>query len=599
MSACPQCHRNFGDREFRICPVDGANLVDEPTQLIDPMLGRVFDGRFRLIKLIGRGGMGAVYKALHIQMDRVCAIKLLSPVSSDIDAAVARFRREARMTSRIDSPNAITIYDFGETETGLLYLAMEYIDGVTLAEVLDGHVTLPIERVVSIATQTANALVAAHSLGIVHRDLKPSNIMLINKDGLEVVKVLDFGIAKSVIDTSDDLTQTGFLLGTPTYMSPEQVLGEAVNSRTDVYSLALIVYEMLAGRLPFEGDNLRSLMMSRVTGEPKPLRAIAPSIDEAVEKVVMSGLSRYEEFRMPDVQTFARSLSAAVSGKAPPTPAASDNGSSITVLQPQVSSEETVIGVVSTPEQSAQESPANAKPKPKKYLLVFLILSLVVFVMGLAGLGTFLYTRDPKTNSPDAATNPTVQTTQSGLGQESDNNRTADANYQRGRILQQEAQRLSDVGSLKAADEKNLEATVEYRKALEQRPNFPEAHENLGVALYNLGRAADAITEYELAVAQTQRPGASLFTNYGMALLVSSRFREAANAFSRAIEYQPNDVDLYYYKGFALHFAEDNEGSRSAFVQYLRVAPTGQHAKEVREILDGRVKPTLKGGSRL
>src|SRR5919106_5474683 len=220
MSVCPQCHRNFGDREFRICPVDGANLVDEPTRLVDPMLGRVLDGRFRLIKVIGRGGMGAVYKAIHIQMDRVCAIKLLSPVSSDKDAAVARFRREAKMTSRIDSPNAITIYDFGEAEPGLLYLAMEFIDGVTLAEVLERQLTLPIERVVSIATQAANALAAAHSLGIVHRDLKPSNIMLIDKDGLEVVKVLDFGIAKSVIEANDDrLTQTGSLLGTPTYMS--------------------------------------------------------------------------------------------------------------------------------------------------------------------------------------------------------------------------------------------------------------------------------------------------------------------------------------------------------------------------------------------
>src|ERR1700754_3236489 len=235
MSICPQCRRNFGDREFRICPVDGTNLVDEPIVTVDPMLGRVLDGRFRVIEVIGRGGMGAVYKATHIQMDRVCAIKLVSPVSSDKDAALARFRREARLTSRIDSPNAITIYDFGEAEPGLLYLAMEYIDGVTLAEVLQRQSTLPLERVVSIAIQTANALAAAHSLGIVHRDLKPSNIMLIYRNGLEVVKVLDFGIAKSVAEPNDDqLTQTGFLLGTPTYMSPEQVLGESVTSRTDV-----------------------------------------------------------------------------------------------------------------------------------------------------------------------------------------------------------------------------------------------------------------------------------------------------------------------------------------------------------------------------
>ena len=596
MSVCPQCHRNFGDREFRICPVDGANLIDEPTRLVDPMLGRVLDGRFRLIKVIGRGGMGAVYKAIHTQMDRVCAIKLVSPVSSDKDAALVRFRREAKMTSRIDSPNAITIYDFGEAETGLLYLAMEYIEGVTLAEVLERESPLSIERVVSITNQTANALAAAHSLGIVHRDLKPSNIMLTEKDGLEVVKVLDFGIAKSLIEANDDrLTQTGMLLGTPTYMSPEQVLGEAVNSRTDVYSLAIIVYEMFAGRAPFEGDDVRSLMMSRVTGEPKPLRAVVPSVNEVIEKVVMSGLTKHQEFRIPDVLTFARSLSAAVSGKAPtPTPAPLDDGSSVTisrVLQPQVSIEETIVRTPST------------KPKPKTYLFVFLILGLVFLVLGLTGVGTFLYMSSRQSDPPNAPANPTPQTSEPGLVKEpasspAANNRTDNSHYQRGRVLQQEAQRLTEGGSLKAADEKNLEAIVEYRKALEQRPDFPEAHENLGVAFYNLGSAADAIMEYEIAIAQTQKPGAQLFTNYGMALIASNRFREAANAFSRALENQPNDVDLYYYKGFALHFAGDSEGSRSAFLQYLRVAPAGQHATDVREILDGRATPTLKGGRR-
>lgn len=598
MSVCPQCQRNFGDREFRICPIDGADLVDEPTRLVDPMLGRVLDGRFRLTKLIGRGGMGAVYKAIQIQMDRVCAIKLVSPVSNDKEAALARFRREARMTSRIDSPNAITIYDFGEAEPGLLYLAMEFIEGVTLADVLEREFTLPPQRVVSITTQTANALAAAHSLGIVHRDLKPSNIMLIDKDGLDVVKVLDFGIAKSVNETTDDpLTQTGMLLGTPTYMSPEQVLGETVTSRTDVYSLAIIVYEMLSGRAPFEGDNVRSLMMSRLTGEPKPLREVAPLVNDAVEKVVMSGLVRDQELRMPDALTFARSLSAAFASQTRFEPASKRSDETPTILHVET---ETPFPAAATGSSVTVLAP---KPKSKTFLFVFLILTLVVFVLGLAGVGTFLYLSSRQSDTANAPANPAVQTSQPGLVEaptslQPDNNRTANAHYQRGRALQQEAQRLLDAGSPKVADEKNLEATVEYRKALEQHPNFPEAHENLGVAFYNLGKAADAVTEYELAIAQTQKPGAQLLTNYGMALLALNRFREAANAFTRALEYEPKDKDLYYYKGFALHFAGDNEGSRAAFLEYLRVAPAGQHAKDVREILDGRATPTLKGGSR-
>lgn len=569
----------------------------ETTPLTDPMLGRVLDGRFRLTKMIGRGGMGTVYKAIHIQMDRVCAIKLVPPVSNDKEAALARFRREARMSSRIDSPNAITIYDFGEAEPGLLYLAMEYIEGVTLADVLNHEFTLPLDRVVSITTQIANALAAAHSLGIVHRDLKPSNIMLMDKGGLDVVKVLDFGIAKSINEINDDpLTQTGTLLGTPTYMSPEQVLGESVTSKTDVYSLAVIVYEMLARRPPFQGDNLRSLLMSRVTGEPRPLREVTPSIDAAVEKVVMSGLTRDQESRIPDVQTFAKALSAAVSRKAAFEP---KKGSDETPTQLHIETEATIS--VSATEPSV--TVLSPKPKPRTFRFVFLILSLVVIVLGLAGVGTFLYLSKRQSNTPNTSTNPIAQTSPPGLvegpaSSQANNNPTANEHYQRGRVLQQEAQRLMDAGSLKVADEKNLDATVEYRKALEQHPDFPEAHENLGVAFYNLGRAAEAIAEYELAIGQTQKPGPQLLTNYGMALLASDRFGEAANAFTQALEYQPKDNELYYYKGFALHLAGDKAGARTVFLQYLQAAPEGQHAKDVREILNRQATPTLKGGSR-
>ena len=326
-------------------------------------------------------------------------------------------------------------------------------------------------------------------------------------------------------------------------------------------------------------------------------RSVAPSIDPAVERVVMSGLTRDQESRMPDVQTFAKSLSAAVSGKAAFEPESNKSNETPTQLHAET---EATISASATGSSVTVLSP---KPKPKTFLYVFLILSLVVFVLGLTGVGTFLYISSRQSNTPNATTNPTVQTSQPGLDEapassQTDNNRTANEHYQRGRALQQEAQRLMDTGSLKVADEKNLEASVEYRKALEQHPDFPEAHENLGVTFYNLGRAADAIAEYEIAIEQTPKPGAQLLTNYGMALLASNRFREAANAFTRALEYEPKDKDLYYYKGFALHFAGDKNGSRAAFLQYLLVAPEGEHAKDVREILDGRATPTLKGGSR-
>jgi serine/threonine protein kinase/formylglycine-generating enzyme required for sulfatase activity len=314
MKTCPQCGRIYGDL-IEACPDDHASLVELGPDS-DPMLGRELAGRYRLVHKIGEGGMGAIYKALHTKMDRICAIKLLTSLSKhDLDA-LARFNREAKMASSIDNPHAVTIYDFGEAEDGTLYLAMEFIDGKPLSHLLDEQQTIPIERAVNITGQIAEGLAAAHSLGIIHRDLKPDNIMLTRKGGeTDYVKVLDFGIAKTMAeDSADNLTKTGFVLGTPVYMSPEQISGEKIDPRSDIYSLAIIVYEMLSGRLPFEGDNNQALMIKRITTEPIRLREVAPEIDEKVERVVMSGLARDRTSRIPSVETFASALKSAVYG---------------------------------------------------------------------------------------------------------------------------------------------------------------------------------------------------------------------------------------------------------------------------------------------
>ena len=308
MKRCTQCGEQYGDG-VETCPADGSNLVQANSN--DPMVGRLLAGRYKVIQKVGEGGMGAVYKAIHNKMDRVCAIKTLTGLSTDNEAAVARFNREAKNSSRIDSPHAITIYDFGEAENGLLYLAMEFIDGKQLSDILDEEGVLPVERVVHITDQIAEALTAAHALGIVHRDLKPDNIMLTEKaDQADYVKVLDFGIAKTMADDgADNVTKTGFVLGTPAYMSPEQLTGESLDARSDVYSLAIIVYEMLSGQLPFEGDNLQAKMIKRLMSDPIRLRDVMPSVTDSVERAVMSGLVRDREKRTPTVQAFASSLS--------------------------------------------------------------------------------------------------------------------------------------------------------------------------------------------------------------------------------------------------------------------------------------------------
>jgi formylglycine-generating enzyme required for sulfatase activity len=209
----------------------------------------------------------------------------------------------------------VTIYDFGTAEGGILYLAMELIDGKSLSAILEEEKKLPAGRVVTIVNQIADALRAAHAMEIVHRDLKPDNIMVCNRGAEgEQVKVLDFGIAKTVADDNpaDNLTKTGFILGTPVYMSPEQLSGDRLDARSDVYSLALIVYQMLSGRLPFEGANPQAIMVKRLMSDPIPLSVAEPAVLDSVERAVMAGLVRDRDGRTPTAEQFARELSDAV-----------------------------------------------------------------------------------------------------------------------------------------------------------------------------------------------------------------------------------------------------------------------------------------------
>ncbi|QUV97310.1 serine/threonine-protein kinase [Chloracidobacterium aggregatum] len=222
--------------------------------------------------------MGAVYKAEQLKVNRLCAIKILSASFASDPDALARFNREAQMSSAFSHPHAVTIYDFGD-DNGLHYLAMEFVEGETLSSVLRREGPLPLARTLAIARQACAALDAAHRMNIVHRDLKPDNIMLSRRDDGDWVKILDFGIAKMAGDApqrGQDLTQAGFVVGTPLYMSPEQLAGERLDPRSDIYSLAIIIYQMLTGQLPFAGDNMQSVMVKRLTEDPLPVWKVNP-----------------------------------------------------------------------------------------------------------------------------------------------------------------------------------------------------------------------------------------------------------------------------------------------------------------------------------
>jgi serine/threonine-protein kinase len=356
MKTCPTCNKTYDD-EWEFCPEDNVELVLWLPKG-DPRAGQMLAGRYRILEKIGEGGMGAVYRAVHTRMERICAIKLLSEKVKDNEAAVARFNREAQMASRIDNPHAVIIYDFGEAEGGLLYLAMEYIDGEPLSKVIAREAPLPLDRAVHIASQIGEALSAAHSLGIVHRDLKPENVMLTRKGGeVDYVKVLDFGIAKTIKDDKR-LTQTGFVLGTPVYMSPEQLMGEELDGRSDIYSLALIVYEMLSGKLPFDGENPQAIAIKRLMQDPKPLGDVVPDISPSVEAAVMAGLARDRNLRPSTIEEFVYELRSATS----PGTARLKGSAATARLQERKSQETGLLASQDTVIESAVRDTAIATP---------------------------------------------------------------------------------------------------------------------------------------------------------------------------------------------------------------------------------------------
>ncbi len=308
MKLCPVCSTEFPD-DVKFCPNDGATL--RAAAPMSDLVGQVVADRYHVVKKLGEGGMGQVYLAEHVKMGRRSAIKVMNPSMVHDPDAVARFNREASNASRITHPNVCAIYDFGETPEGLIYLAMEYIEGEALTDLLEREGALKVPRAVHIFRQVADALQAAHDLGIVHRDLKPDNIMLTkNKGGADVVKVVDFGIAKAVSgdESGQKVTKTGLVVGTPEFMSPEQLSGDKLDGRSDLYSLALVFYKMLAGELPFKADTVQETMIKRLTDEPAKLAATRPDLPfpAGLQEVLDNALARTPVDRYQTVTKFAQ-----------------------------------------------------------------------------------------------------------------------------------------------------------------------------------------------------------------------------------------------------------------------------------------------------
>lgn len=275
------------------------------------LLGAVVDGRYELVEVIARGAMGSVYKANHHPLNRPVAVKLLDPIGQVDDPEVfeTRFLREASTLARLQHPNSVRVYDYGQWE-GRTFLVMEYIDGHSFKRMLAGG-ALPPTRMVDIAIQMCGALHEAHSLGLIHRDLKPGNVLLTRHPGaLDVVKVVDFGLAKGYYPGDPELTAQGQVLGTPMYMPPEQIRDELCDQRVDIYALGVLLYRGFTGETPFPRGKTMAVLMANLQDDPRAFSEVAPEINlpPVVEYVVRRCLEKKADNRFASVMELRKAL---------------------------------------------------------------------------------------------------------------------------------------------------------------------------------------------------------------------------------------------------------------------------------------------------
>jgi len=304
---CPACGTHY-PADFLVCPKDASALQTDPTQAVDSLLGMVLGETYRINRMVGEGGMARVYEASHLRLpERRMAVKILHPEFARDTEVVQRFQREAESSSAINHPNVIDVFDVSRGPDGRPYLVGEFLEGEELGEHLKKVGRLDVATAVAIARQICRALNAAHVRGIVHRDMKPENVFVVARDGMPHIKVLDFGISK-VGHRQTHLTRTGMIMGTPSFMAPEQARGERVDARADVYAVGALLYTLVTGRRPFDNEDPTATLSQVLTEEPIRPRHIEPSIPPALELVVQRAMQKDPRERYQTMVEFDAAL---------------------------------------------------------------------------------------------------------------------------------------------------------------------------------------------------------------------------------------------------------------------------------------------------
>jgi serine/threonine-protein kinase len=311
-----------------------ADAGAEPPAAVDAaptLIGQTLDDQYEIVRKVGEGGMSSVYLARDRSTRERRAIKVLSPALSKDANAMERLRREASFGMRLAHPNVCHIIQLGETADGLVYVVMPFIEGEILSDRTHRLGQISVEETARLVTDISAGVYLAHGLEIIHRDLKPENVMVCKRpDGTEYAVVMDFGLAKARKAEGElqKLTATGIILGTPAFMSPEQLRGKPIDTRSDIYALGLMTYEMLTGRLPFQGRTQQEMVIARLRSEPIPLREARPDLDlpAGVERVLVKAMQRLPDDRYQNAIEFANAFAAASRGEEPPAPPPPEDG---------------------------------------------------------------------------------------------------------------------------------------------------------------------------------------------------------------------------------------------------------------------------------
>ncbi len=358
------------------------------------MTGKMIADRYRVEEMLGEGGMAVVYRAIDTALDRIVAVKILRPEFARDPEFVERFRREAHSAAKLSHPNIVQIFDTG-SDNGVYYIVMEYLPEPNLKKIIANYAPLPLRKVLEVATETCEALKAAHEAGIIHRDIKPQNILFTN-DGR--VKVADFGIARAM--TATELTQEGATLGTVHYISPEQAQGQPAGPYSDIYSLGVVMYEALTGRLPFEGDSAVAVAVRHIRERPQSPRAFNPSITPSAEYVILKALSKDIGRRYASAQEMLEDLRKIQAGSeldktgVLPMPdqateplRAADDAQRTALMAPPLQ----------RPAPRPRPAPAPAEPFPISTLIAGLLLVIVVFAGLYYVMRQVMYPNEPVT----------------------------------------------------------------------------------------------------------------------------------------------------------------------------------------------------------